>query len=177
MAGRGLSSLEEAEARIVFADSILYQRVRVDEHATWTNTLPRVGSWLTGAPRPAADNAVALGHHLYFPRRLHTSAESLAGGRLGDFAWLIHELAHVWQAERIGAQYALKALSLHLRVGRNVYGYGGEAAVLAAIEAGRDPGAFSVEQQAEIARDYYARRRLGIDTVDWEPLIAGFRAR
>jgi hypothetical protein len=177
MPGRGLTPLEEAEARIVFGDGILYHRVHVVENAGWTNALDRLGGWFAAHPLPAADNAVALGHTTYFPRRLLTSPGALADSWLGDFAWLIHELAHVWQAERIGARYVGQALSLHLRARGMVYGYGGEPAVLAAIEAGRHLAAFNVEQQAEIARDYYGRRRLGIDTDEWEPLIAGFRAR
>jgi hypothetical protein len=177
MVRRGLTPIEEAEARIVFADGIRYHRVRVVENAGWTNALARARDWLTHHSLPAADNAIAIGHAAYFPRALQSSAKLLADGQLGDFAWLIHELAHVWQAERIGARYALQALSLHLRMGRDVYNYGGEAAVLAAIEARRNLSAFNLEQQAEIARDYYSRCRLGLDTRDWEPLIAGFRAR
>jgi hypothetical protein len=177
MAGRGLRPLEEAEARMVFADGILYPCVRVVEDAGWTNIPPRIYAWFADRSRPVADNAIAIGHTAYFPRDLQSSAETLASGQIGDFAWLIHELTHVWQAQRIGARYALQAIGLHLRAGREVYAYGGEPAVLAAIEDGRNLSAFDVEQQAEIARDYYVRRRLGIDTHSWEPLIAGFRAR
>jgi hypothetical protein len=177
MAGRGLTLLEEAEARIVFADSILYHRVRVVENARWTNALPRMRGWFTDHSLPAADNAVALGYTTYFPRPLRSSPGALAASQFGDFGWLIHELAHVWQAERIGPRYALQALGLQLRIGRDVYSYGGEPAVLAAIDAGRSVADFNVEQQAEIARDYYVRRRMGIDTHGWEPLIAAFRAR
>jgi hypothetical protein len=177
MARRRLTPLEEAEARIVFGDGILYTRVHVVENAGWTNALSRLRGRFAAHPPPPADNAVALGHTTYFPRRLRSSPGALADNRLGDFAWLIHELTHVWQAERIGARYVGQALSLHLRARDDVYGYGGEPAVLAAIEAGRHLAAFNVEQQAEIARDYYVRRRLGINTHEWEPLIAGFRSR
>jgi hypothetical protein len=177
MARRRLTPLEEAEARIVFADAIHYERVQVVESAGWTNALPRVSGWLAGRPHPTADNAIALGHTTYFPRHLQSSHGALAAGQLGDFAWLIHELAHVWQAERIGARYALQALSLHLRIGQDVYSYGGETAALTAVEAGRNLEAFNIEQQAEIARDYYVRRRRGMNIQAWEPLVAGFRTR
>jgi len=177
MARRRLTPLEEAEAQIVFANAIRYERVQIVESAGWTNDLPRVRGWLAGHPPPSADNAIALGHTAYFPRDLQSSYGALAAGQLGDFAWLIHELAHIWQAERIGARYALQALSLHLRIGRDVYSYGGETAILTAIEAGRNLEAFNVEQQAEIARDYYVRRRRGMSVQAWEPLVASFRAR
>jgi hypothetical protein len=177
MTRRGLTVLEEAEARIVFADGILYHRVHIVENAGWTNVLPRVHAWFAGDPPPIADNAIALGHHIYFPRQLHTSAESLAANELGDLAWLIHELTHVWQAERTGTRYLVQALWAHLRRRENVYDFGGEPAIVAAIEAGRNLAAFSVEQQAEIARDYCMRRRLGMNTQAWEPLVTAFRAR
>jgi hypothetical protein len=177
MARRGLTVLEEAEARIVFADGILYHRVHIVENAGWTNALPQVHGRFAGDPPPIADNAIALGHHIYFPRQLHTSAESLAANELGDLAWLIHELAHVWQAERIGARYLVQALWNHLNSKGRVYDFGGEPAIVAAIEAGQNLAAFSVEQQAEIAREYCIRRRLGMDTHAWEPLVTAFRAR
>jgi len=176
MTSRGLTLLEQAEARLVFASGILYQRVRVVESARWANALPRLQAWLAYQPPPHADNALALGHRLHFPRPLRTSAHSLAAGDLGDFAWLIHELAHVWQAERIGPRYAWEALGLHLRIGPEVYRYGGETAVLAAADGGQNLAAFNIEQQAEIARDYYLRRRLGMGTQAWEPVAAAFRA-
>jgi hypothetical protein len=175
MGKRGLSPLEEAEARLIFADGILYSRVCVVENASWTNVVPRLRIWLGDSLQPAADNAIAIGHTAYFPRELRSSALALADGQIGDLAWLIHELTHTWQAERMGARYALQALGLHLRGGRGVYSYGGETAILAAIEAGRGLSAFNVEQQAEIARDCYIRRRLGMGTEAWEPLIAEFR--
>jgi hypothetical protein len=177
MASRSLTPTEQAEAQLVFGDGLTYGRVRVAESAGWTNALPRIRGWFSGHPLPAADNAVTLGHTTYFPRRLHTTLEALTTGHFGDFAWLIHELTHAWQAERIGARYLTQALSIQLRRKGNVYDYGGEAAVLAAVEAGTYLKAFNVEQQAEIARDYYARRKVGLDTSGWEPLIDRFRVR
>ncbi len=160
----------------MFAGGILYPRVRVVESARWANALPRLQARLANQPPPSGDNAMALGHRLNFPRPLRTSVDSLAAGDLGDFAWLIHELAHVWQAERIGPRYAWQALGLHLGAGPGVYRYGGETAVLAAADGGQNLAAFNVEQQAEIARDYYLRRSLGMDTQAWESVAAAFRA-
>jgi hypothetical protein len=177
MANRGLTPLEEAEARTVFADALTYPRVRVIEDARWANAFPRLLARLAGDPPPALDNAVALGHRLHFPRRLRTTASSLAEGDLGDFAWLIHELAHVWQVERIGLRFAWQAIRLHLSRGEQVYRYGGEAAVVAATEAGANLAAFNVEQQAEIARDYYIRCKVGKPAGAWVPLAADFRMR
>lgn len=175
MSSRRLTALEEAEARLVFGEGLLYARVRVHEGARWTNALPRLQAWLTGRPAPTGDNAVALGHSLHFPRALRTSATCLAAGDIGDFAWLIHELTHVWQAERVGARYALQAIRLHLNADRDIYAYGGAPTILVAIASGSNLSAYNVEQQAEIARDYYCRRRLGQPTHSWEPLLMAFR--
>jgi hypothetical protein len=35
---------------------------------------------------------------------------------------------------------------------------------------------FNPEQQADIARDYYLRRKLGSPTAAWEPFVAELRA-
>ncbi len=175
MASRNLTPTEQTEARIVFADGLEYARVRVAESAGWTNALLRLRGWFSGHPLPIADNAVTLGSTSYFPRRLHTSLETLAAGQFGDFAWLIHELTHAWQAEHIGASYLTKAIGVHLRSKGNVYDYGGEPAVFAAVRAGTLLRGFDVEQQGEIARDYYLRRKRALDTTGWEPLMAAFR--
>jgi len=177
MASRSLTPIELTEARIVFGDGLAYGRVRVAESAGWTNALPRLRGLFSGRTLPIADNAVTLGSTTYFPRRLRTSLDSLAAGQFGDFAWLIHELTHAWQAEHIGARYLTKAIGIQLRGKGNVYDYGGESAVLAAVEAGTLLRAFDVEQQGEIARDYYLKRKRGLDASGWEPLMAAFRLR
>jgi hypothetical protein len=177
MASRGLTPTEQTEAQLVFGDGLAYARVRVAENAGWTNALPRLRGWFSGHALPAADNAVTLGLTAYFPRRLQTTLDFLTAGRFGDFAWLIHELCHAWQAERIGARYLTKAIAIHVRSKGNVYDYGGEPAVFAAIGAGTHLRAFNVEQQGEIARDYYLKRKQGVDASGWEPLVAEFRQR
>ncbi len=175
MASRSLTPTEQTEAQVVFGDGLAYDRVRVAENAGWTNALPRLRGWFSGHSLPIADNAVTLGSTAYFPRRLRTSLESLAAGQFGDFAWLIHELTHAWQAEHIGARYLTKAMGVQLRSKGNVYDYGGESAVFAAVRAGTFLRDFDVEQQGEIARDYYLRRKRGVDASGWEPLMAAFR--
>jgi hypothetical protein len=177
MGSRSLTPIEQTEAQLVFGDGLAYGRVRIVETAGWTNALPRLQGWISGHALQAADNAVTLGRSVCFPRKLHTTIESLAAGHFGDFAWLIHELTHAWQAEHIGARYLTQALRVQLRNTGNVYDYKGEPAVFAAVEAGRMLRAFDVEQQAEIARDYYLRRKRGVEVSGWEPLMAAFRHR
>jgi hypothetical protein len=177
MAWRALTALEVAEARTLFGDGLGYAKVRLLEEARWTNVPARLQAWLARSSTPLPDNAIALGHRLYFPRPLRTSAAALASGDLGDMAWLIHELTHVWQTERIGMRYAWQALGLLVRMGAKAYGYGGEAAVRSAVLDGRGLQAFHVEQQAEIARDAYLARRLGASAAGWDGVAAHFHTR
>lgn len=169
MASRGLTPTEQDEARSVFGSALDYARVRVVEDAGWTNTLPRLQARLAGRPSPSIDNAVTLGHRVCFPRRLDTAAEALAAGRFGDFGWLMHELTHAWQAERMGVRYLLQAIQGHVQLGASVYAYGGEDALRRATESGVGLRSFNVEQQGEIARDVYTRRRSGLDVSAWMP--------
>jgi len=172
MASRRLTPTEQAEAWSVFGEAVEYARVRVYEDAGWTNALPRLHARLARRPAPSADNAVTLGHRVSFPRRLDTAVEATAAGRFADFGWLMHELTHAWQAERIGVRYLLQALQAQVRLGEQVYDYGGEEGLRRATGAGFGLRGFNVEQQAEIARDLYMRRKHGLDVSAWMPFAA-----
>jgi len=67
-----------------------------------------------------------------------------------DMSWLIHELTHVWQYERMGAIYMAKAIHAQDNAG---YDYGGVEAL--EENAGEGMLAFNLEQQGDIIRDYY----------------------
>jgi protein-disulfide isomerase-like protein with CxxC motif len=84
----------------------------------------------------------------------------------------MHELTHAWQAERTGVRYLLQALQAQMKLGPQVYEYGGESAVRAATAAGKTLAEFNVEQQAEIARDFYMHGRHGLDVSAWMPFAA-----
>jgi hypothetical protein len=84
----------------------------------------------------------------------------------------MHELMHVWQAERIGPRYLWRALLAQLKEGEAVYDYGGEDGLRQAVLAGVGLGGFTVEQQAEVVREGYLRRRLGLDHSAWDPILA-----
>ena len=172
MASRRLTPTEQAEAWSVFGEAVEYARVRVYEDAGWTNALPRLHARLARRPAPSADNAVTLGHRVSFPRRLDTAVEAIAAGRFADFGWLMHELTHAWQAERLGVRYLLQALQAQVRLGEQVYDYGGEEGLRRATGAGFGLRGFNVEQQAEIARDLYMRRKHGLDVSAWMPFAA-----
>ena len=171
MKGRQLSPTEIQEARLVFAGALDYPRVRVLEGVTWTDALARRGQ---AAPvtSPPTHNAVTLGWNCYFPVRLQTSVADLAAGNLRDMAWLVHELTHAWQYQHTGWRYLWKALAVQVHLGTAAYAYGGEEGLNASTSG---LFGFNVEQQADIARDYYARRRLGKDCAAWERMIQELR--
>jgi type VI secretion system secreted protein VgrG len=173
MSRRGLTPGEVGEGRRVFGDSIDWERVRVVEETGWPLALARAVARLQRLP-PPAHNAVTLGHRVFFSRRLHTDNTEAAALRRSDLAWLIHELAHVWQFERLGIGALGQMVRPHLRQGVDPYDYGG-AEGLSTDGAPKSLSTFTLEQQAEIARDYYYRLDSGEDTRRWEPLIQPLR--
>jgi hypothetical protein len=172
MIWRSLTPTERTEASLVFGEALDYDRIRLAEDAGWTNALPRLRAWLAGKPAPTYDNAITLGHRIHFPRRLDTTPQARSEGRVWDFGWLMHELTHVWQSERIGPRYIWRALRAQMSDGAAVYDYGGEDGLREAVLSGSGLGGFSVEQQGEIVRDGYLRRRLGLDESAWTPMLA-----
>lgn len=130
---RPLSALEIAEARKVYGDAILWEKVRVDENSA----LAKLGKWLQGAH----GMGIVIGHTVHFSRRITPQPGN------GDMAWLVHELMHVLQCQLSGLQYIGEAVHAQYSDG---YAYGGVPGLQA-----RTFRAFNREQQGDIARDYY----------------------
>jgi hypothetical protein len=181
MASRPLSPTEIAEARLVFQSSLDYTHAYVSEDASWPDWVDRLGASLQRRARPPDDhNAITLGQTSYFPVALDTSAESIAAGNLRDMAWLMHELTHQLQFRRMGWGYLPSALSVQLRLGPMAYNYQGnyptvDAALVAAHAEGWRLAQFNLEQQGDIARDYYYRLKAGYNCSAWEPFIQEMR--
>jgi hypothetical protein len=175
MASRALSAVEIGEASVVFGGALHYDRVRVSEDAGWPDSLDRLAASLKGTPPPAGHNAITVAHHSYFPVSLRTVGADIQAGVFTDMAWLIHELTHAWQYEHIGIVYLFRAIDVQIRLGRAAYDYGGAAGLHFAQVASPALSHFNVEQQGDIARDYYLRKSEGLDTTDWEPFVAQMR--
>ncbi len=175
MGSRSMSVVEIGEASVVFGGALNYGRVRISEDASWPDGLERLAASLKRAPPPAWHNAVTLAHHSYFPVSLRTAAADIQAGSFTDMAWLIHELTHVWQYEHIGISYLFKAIDVQIRLGRAAYDYGGAAGLHLAQVASPSLSHFNMEQQGDLARDYYSRKCQGLDTTDWEPFVAQLR--
>ena len=181
MTRRPLSISEVAEAQTVFGSGLDYTRAFVYENAGWPDWIDSLGARLQRRMRYKDEhNAITLGTTSYFPVSLKTDAATIAGGELRDISWLIHELTHQWQYRRLGWSYLVSALQVQMRLGRAAYDYRGEAAspeaaLQAALTAGRKLASFNPEQQGDLARDYYLRRRWGENCDPWEPFIQELR--
>jgi len=165
---RRLTAHEIAEARLVFGSGLNYYRAFVVENTELPNVIARFGR----APRP---NAVALGDTCYFPETLRTTPDVIGRGELRSMAWLIHELTHIWQYQHFGWVYLTRALSVQLRSGREGYRY--------SLAPGRRLSDYNMEQQGDIARDYYCALKTGWNCTrtvnrnpaDWAALVAEFQ--
>lgn len=174
MSGRGLTTFEEDEARVVFAASLDFSRVRIHEETAWPDRIASIGARLHSAT-PPSHNAITLGNQMYFPVILGIAEED-GDQQLTSMAWLIHELTHCWQYQHGGAGYFLKALWAQIRLGSDAYAYGWQAGLRQALAEGDTLADFNPEQQGEITRHYYYRLKRGLDTSAWLPWIQAIRA-
>lgn len=180
MPRRLLTRTEIEEARLVFGSGLDYTRACVYEGASWTNWIDQLGAWIQRRQRGMNEhNAITLGFTSYFPISLHT--ETVASGELRDMTWLIHELTHQWQFQHMGWKYLFKALGVQLREGRGAYNYqrehkSREDALHSAHTVGLKLNQFNLEQQGDIARDYYYAFKHGADCSPWDPFVEELRA-
>jgi hypothetical protein len=133
---RPMNGSEISEAKKVFGSSVDYSLVRIDEYSL----IAHIGKKNVGSDTMA----VVTFHTVNFSRKIDAQPGT------SDMAWLIHELTHVWQYERMGAIYMAKAIHAQDNAG---YDYGGVEAL--EENAGEGMSAFNLEQQGDIMRDYY----------------------
>lgn len=169
---RGLYAWEVQEARRVFLDQLDYAAVRVHECVAWPDQINRLGTWIKRMPPPNRHNAVTLGNHCYFPVRLLSEPVEAYDPRLELLSWLIHELTHAWQYQKLGWRYLFLALQAQIREGDKAYQFGDEMGLVEALNQGRRFSDFNLEQQGDIARYYYERLRRGQNIQAWRPFIA-----
>jgi hypothetical protein len=169
---RRLFAWEIQEARRVFMDQIDYEAVRVHECTAWPDQINRFGTWIKRMPASDRHNAITLGNHCYFPVPLLKEPAALNDGRLELFSWLIHELTHVWQYQKLGWRYLTLALQAQIREGAEAYNFGFESGLIEAFAQGRKFSDFNLEQQGDIVRYYYERLARGQEVDAWKPFIA-----
>jgi hypothetical protein len=169
---RRLLAWEIQEARRVFQDQLNYDAVRVHECTTWPDRINRIGTWIKRMPPSDRHNAITLGNHCYFPVPLLKEPIGPNNDRLELFSWLIHELTHVWQYQKMGWRYLVLALQAQVREGAEAYKFGDENGLIEAFSLGRKFSDFNLEQQGDIVRYYYERIARGQNVGAWEPFIA-----
>jgi hypothetical protein len=167
-----LYAWEIQEARHVFGIGLAYERVRIHECTAWPNTINRIGTRLKGMQHSGAPNAITVGNHCYFPVRLLETLVPVDHPSHHLILWLIHELTHAWQFQKLGWRYLGMALSAQMRYRAKAYDFGGEEGLLKAIQQGLKLADFNLEQQGDIASAYYARLCRGQDVSAWGPYIA-----
>ena len=132
MESRALTEGEIAMSRTVFGDAIDYSQVRLIR-----------GKWWPLQPRNAA---MSPNGHIYFHPVAGGWSEDFSKESLSRQGFFIHEMTHVWQAQRGGRLYLplmrhpFCRYSYELRPGKPFWRYG-------------------VEQQAEIVRHRFLSDR------------------
>lgn len=123
---RLMQSWEIKMAQKIYGNSIDYQQIRIDETAYL-------------GPKQY--------HFCYVSFNLINSWKRMQNHIL------IHELMHVWQYQKMGAIYMLRALSAqHTEMG---YNYGGVIAIKEKMANGETLLDFNLEQQADVVADYF----------------------
>ncbi len=169
---RPLYDWEVAEAHCVFGDQPFYGRVRIHEGVTWPDILDRLGRWLKCLPPlpEGQHNAITLGYHCYFPVQM-PEAQPTGADRIWAMGWLVHELTHAWQYQRLGWRTMWLALVAQFREGRNIYDYGGAEELVRKRAVGWTVHDFNLEQQGAIAEAFYCRQCTCEDVQAWLPYI------
>jgi hypothetical protein len=174
---RPMHAWEIQEARLVFGDGLKYEKVRIHEGTAWPNTINRVGARVKRIPYVEVPNAITLGNHCFFPVRLLDQPVALDQPEYYKIPWLIHELTHTWQYQRLGWRYLAMALGAQFRYGVKAYEFGGEQGLLEALLKGWRLANFNLEQQGDIVRSYYTQVKKGLDASAWLPFITEIRKR
>jgi hypothetical protein len=169
---RSLYAWEIQEVQRVFGTQLAYERVRVHECTAFPDTVDRLGRMIKRMPAPTQPNAITLGTHSYFPIRLLEALVPPTNIMHYQIGWLIHELTHVWQYQKMGWGYLYKAVKAQIEMGAQAYDFGGEAGLLAGAQNGQTLKDFNLEQQGDICRTYYNRLAWTQDVGAWMPYIA-----
>ncbi len=137
MRKRFLTGGEIALARSVFGDAIEYARVTLIEGKWW--------------PFQLAGSAMAPMGNIYFHPRGGGWSDDFAAEPLHRQGFFIHELTHVWQAQTKGRFYLplMRHPFCHYRY---------------SLVPGRRFARYGLEQQAEIAREFFMAGRGAIVT-------------
>jgi hypothetical protein len=129
---RGLTPAERAMAAEMFGPALDADRVQLHRAAWW--------------PLQPSNTIMAPDGDIWFPPKGSSWHEDFGRASLGWQALFVHELTHVWQAQRGGRWFLplVRHPFCHYRY---------------RLEPGRSFGRYGVEQQAEMVRHLFMARR------------------
>jgi hypothetical protein len=154
---RSLYIWEIAQANIIFGDTLQYEKVRIHEYARWPNVIDDIGRKLKNeAPRgEGVSNAITLCNHCYFPVGLPIYQPEPPNPEIYKTSWLIHELTHCWQYQRLGIKYLFMALQAQFKLGPEAYIIGKAQDLIEKHQHGWRFVDFNIEQQARLNETFY----------------------
>ncbi len=163
---RKLAPHEIREAKRVFGENFDYASIRIFEGNELPNFLDDIGNIIKKMPKrdERVKNAITIGNWCLFGRELATE-------RPHDMSWMIHELTHAWQYQTMGWDYLFQALDAQKKLGAKAYDFGGESGLKSRRKNGVALKDFNMEQQGDIAKNYYQRLVEGDDTSAWDQYI------
>lgn len=154
---RPLYAWEITQAALVFGTRLHFEKVRVHEFAAWPDRIDDIGRKLKKVPsrEPDVHNAITLGYGCYFPVGFPIEQTGPKDPEFYKTGWLIHELTHCWQFQRMGIRYLYLALKAQFGLGENVYDFGGATNLIAKRQQGWKIFDFNLEQQGNITAAYF----------------------
>jgi hypothetical protein len=175
---RRLYAWEIDEFSPVFGSSLNYSLVWVHECTSWPDLANKLGRRLKGMPPPVEGehNAITLGNHCYFPVTLLTHLPPIGDRESYKLDWLVHELTHAWQYQKLGWSYLWLAIRAQLKEREFAYDFGGESGLVKSHQKSIQFKKFNPEQQGNIVQSYYVRKRGHQDVSAWEPFIDELRS-
>jgi hypothetical protein len=168
---RKLYPWEIEQASLVFGDHLDYARIRIHECNPWPDRINRIGLRLKRLPDTGAHNAITLGNHCIFPVKLPVELLRPDQPEHYKICWLIHELTHTWQFQTLGWRYLIQALQSQFKLRAEAYHYGGEQGLMQSFLEGKRLRDFNLEQQGDIAKDFYKQLCSKKSVKAWEPYI------
>ena len=131
---RALNTFEINELKTVFKNSIDYSLIRVNESSKWA----KIGS--------KSANTKHLG--FVWMNTVNFTTTISCKNKTNDMAWLVHEMVHVAQYNKLGIQYIFEAL-IAQHIGG--YSFGGPEQ----LNKNNNLNYYNLEQQADIIKLIY----------------------
>lgn len=154
---RNLYLWEITQARSVFGDTLRYEKVLIHEYAKWPDAIDNLGRKLKkDVPRkPGEHNAITIGYRCYFPVGLPLNQPGIHDQEFYKTTWLIHELTHCWQYQRLGIRYIFMALQAQFKQGPDAYRIGDAHELAEKRQKGLNFFDFNPEQQGRLNETFF----------------------